>query len=87
VAELLFEFFEFYSEFDFLSKGVCLLTGSAWGKPDASPLYIQNPLERHLNVARNVSKEEVSRFKSKAKEFIFAGKSFGLSSLYLSKAI
>jgi len=64
VSELLFQFFEFYSEFDFHTKGISLLTGSAWGKPDAGPLYIQNPLERHLNVARNVSKEEVVRFKS-----------------------
>ncbi|ODM92369.1 Poly(A) RNA polymerase, mitochondrial [Orchesella cincta] len=63
-AELLFDFFEFYSEFDFNSKGVSLVTGSSWGKPDTGPLYIQNPLERHLNVARNVSKEEVIRFKS-----------------------
>lgn len=80
VTELLFEFFEFYSEFDFNSKGVSLLTGSAWGKPDAGPLYIQNPLERHLNVARNVSREEVSRFKSKTKEFLFTGKGLNLIS-------
>lgn len=83
MAELLFQFFEFYSEFDFNTKGVSLLTGSAWGKPDAGPLYIQNPLERHLNVARNVSKEEVTRFKSKAKEFLYTGKGLSLPSQYL----
>lgn len=78
LAELLFDFFEFYSEFDFNSKGVSLITGNSWGKPDAGPLYIQNPLERHLNVARNVSKEEVSRFKSKAKEFLYMGKGMNI---------
>ncbi|CAL8120410.1 unnamed protein product [Orchesella dallaii] len=78
VAELLFDFFEFYSEFDFNSKGVSLVTGSSWGKPDSGPLYIQNPLERHLNVARNVSKEEVTRFKSKAKEFLYMGKGMNI---------
>lgn len=78
LAELLFDFFEFYSEFDFNSKGVSLITGNSWGKPDAGPLYIQNPLERHLNVARNVSKEEVSRFKSKTKEFLYMGKGMNI---------
>lgn len=78
LAELLYGFFEFYSEFDFNSKGISLYTGSAWGKPDTGPMYLQNPLERHLNVARNVSKEEVVRFKSKIKEFLFAGKGLAL---------
>lgn len=73
-AELLYQFFEFYSEFDFTSRGISLFTGSAWGKPDAGPMYIQNPLERHLNVARNVSKEEIGRLKSKAKEYLNNGK-------------
>ncbi|ODM88280.1 Poly(A) RNA polymerase, mitochondrial [Orchesella cincta] len=69
-AELLFAFFEFYSKFDFNSNGVSLLTGSSCAKPDGSPLYIQNPLERQLNVARNVSLEELTRFQTKAKEFL-----------------
>ena len=71
LAELLFDFFEFYSEFDFTTKGISLFTGGPWGKPDAGALYIQNPLERHLNVARNVSREELTRFRSKAKDFLF----------------
>jgi len=78
LSELLYEFFEFYSEFDFTSKGVSLFTGTAWGKPDAGPMYIQNPIERHLNVARNVSKEEISRLKSKTKEFLYMGKGLGV---------
>jgi len=64
LAELLFEFYEFYSEFDFNTKGISLFTGGAWGKPDSGAMYLQNPLERHLNVARNVSREELSRFKN-----------------------
>ena len=77
LEELLYEFFEFYSEFDFTSKGISLFTGSAWGKPDSGPMYIQNPIERHLNVSRNVSKEEVTRLKSKTKEFVYMGKGLG----------
>jgi len=65
IATLLFEFFEFYSEFEFGSKGISLFAAAGiWGKPDSSAMYIQNPLERHLNVARNVSREEIVRFKS-----------------------
>lgn len=78
LAELLFDFFEFYSEFNFNTKGVSVVTGNSWGKPDTAPLYIQNPLERHLNVARNVSKEEVVRLKSKAKEFVYMGKGMNI---------
>jgi poly(A) RNA polymerase len=74
LAELLYGFFEFFSEFDFNSKGISLYTGSSWGKPDSGPMYLQNPLEMHLNVSRNVSREEVVRFKSKSKEFLYLGK-------------
>lgn len=79
LAELLYGFFEFYSEFDFNSKGISLYTGSSWGKPDSGPMYLQNPLERHLNVSRNVSREEVVRFKSKSKEFLCTGKGLDYS--------
>lgn len=57
------QFFEFYSQFDFSKKAVCLNEAVAITKPEHSPMYIVNPLERGLNVSKNVSLEEVERFK------------------------
>lgn len=54
-------FFEFYSSFDFTSKGVSLVAGRDIAKPEHTPLYIENPLERYLNVSKNVSPEETVR--------------------------
>lgn len=39
------------------------MTGKSIAKPDHSPLYIENPLERSLNVSKNVSPEEVLRLR------------------------
>lgn len=64
LGSLLKQFFEFYSHFDFSAKAVCLNEAVAITKPEHSPLYIVNPLERGLNVSKNVSLEEVQRFKS-----------------------
>ncbi|KAG8228458.1 hypothetical protein J437_LFUL009109 [Ladona fulva] len=69
LQSLLFGFYEFYSTFDFHGKGLSLAKGhggkSGIGitKPDASPLYVENPLERMLNVSKNVNGEELERFK------------------------
>lgn len=60
---LLMGFFEYYSQFDFASKAVCINEAVSISKPEYSPLYIVNPLERGLNVSKNVSLEEVERFK------------------------
>lgn len=62
LATLLKQFFEYYSEFDFASKAICLNEAVAITKPEHSPLYIVNPLERGLNVSKNVSVEELERF-------------------------
>jgi poly(A) RNA polymerase, mitochondrial len=61
LESLLAHFFEFYSSFDFGSKGVSLVAGREIAKPEHSPLYIENPLERYLNVSKNVSPEETVR--------------------------
>lgn len=63
LASLIKQFFEFYSQFDFASKAVCLNEAVAVTKPEHSAMYIVNPLERGLNVSKNVSLEEVERFK------------------------
>ncbi|ERL89575.1 poly(A) RNA polymerase, mitochondrial [Dendroctonus ponderosae] len=60
---LLREFFEYYAQFDFGAKAICLNEAVAISKPEHSPLYIVNPIEKGLNVSKNVSIEEVEKFK------------------------
>lgn len=67
LSSLLKQFFEFYSQFDFSKKAICLNEAVAIPKPEHSPMYIVNPLERGLNVSKNVSLEEVERFKTELK--------------------
>lgn len=63
LEELLLQFFEFYSSFDFFSKAISMNEGKSINKPDHSAMYIINPLERGHNVSKNVSFEECERFK------------------------
>ncbi|KAF2880896.1 hypothetical protein ILUMI_25272 [Ignelater luminosus] len=63
LESLLKQFCEFYSSFDFSTKAVCLNEAVSITKPEHSPLYIVNPLERGLNVSKNVSLEELEKFK------------------------
>lgn len=60
---LLKEFFVYYSQFDFSKNAVCLNEAVTMTKPEFSPMYIVNPLEKGLNVSKNVSLDEVERFK------------------------
>ncbi|XP_066597631.1 poly(A) RNA polymerase, mitochondrial [Prorops nasuta] len=61
LEDLLLEFFEFYSTFDFHNKAISLNKGETIKKPDNWPMYICNPLERSLNVTKNVNQAEVAR--------------------------
>lgn len=63
---LLRQFFEYYAQFDFKQFAICLNEGMPIRKPDHSVLYIVNPLERDLNVSKNVSLEELEKFRSEA---------------------
>ncbi|XP_011199596.2 poly(A) RNA polymerase, mitochondrial isoform X3 [Bactrocera dorsalis] len=63
LSELLLQFFEFYSQFDFHNRAISLNEGRAIAKPDHSALYIVNPLEQVLNVSKNVSLEECERLR------------------------
>uniref|UniRef100_A0A1I8MY71 Poly(A) RNA polymerase, mitochondrial n=1 Tax=Musca domestica TaxID=7370 RepID=A0A1I8MY71_MUSDO len=63
ISDLLLQFFEFYSQFDFQNKAISLNEGRAVSKPDHSALYIVNPLEQLLNVSKNVSLEECERLR------------------------
>ncbi|CAG9863317.1 unnamed protein product [Phyllotreta striolata] len=67
LERLLMEFFVYYSQFDFDNKAICLNDTVAIAKPEHSAMYIINPLERGLNVSKNVSFEEVLRFKNELK--------------------
>ncbi|XP_017470871.1 PREDICTED: poly(A) RNA polymerase, mitochondrial [Rhagoletis zephyria] len=62
-SELLLQFFEFYSQFDFHNRAISLNEGRAIAKPDHSALYIVNPLEQVLNVSKNISHEECERLR------------------------
>jgi len=65
VDVLLIEFFKFYGDFNFGNSGVSLVNGAIVTKPDeASPIYIENPLERELNVSKNVLREQVEKFQT-----------------------
>uniref|UniRef100_A0A1A9WCN3 Poly(A) RNA polymerase, mitochondrial n=1 Tax=Glossina brevipalpis TaxID=37001 RepID=A0A1A9WCN3_9MUSC len=63
ISELLLQFFEFYSQFDFHNKAISLNEGRPLSKPDHSAIYIVNPLEQALNVSKNMSLEECERLR------------------------
>ncbi|GLV46383.1 mitochondrial poly(A) polymerase [Carabus blaptoides fortunei] len=63
LASLLLQFFDYYSAFDFNSRAISLNEAVAITKPEHSALYIVNPLERTLNVSKNVSIEELERLR------------------------
>ncbi|XP_071528060.1 poly(A) RNA polymerase, mitochondrial-like [Panulirus ornatus] len=61
---LLRGFFEFYDKFNFRERGLSIVHGKSFVKPEHNALYIQNPLELELNVSRNVTLEEVERLRT-----------------------
>ncbi|CAG9821015.1 unnamed protein product [Phaedon cochleariae] len=67
LESLLCEFFAYYSQFDFNTKAVCLNEAVSITKPEHTAMYIINPLERGLNVSKNVSLDEVERFKNEVR--------------------
>lgn len=87
------EFFEFYSLFDFGTKAICLNGPLTITKPEHCAIYIVNPLERGLNVSKNVSLEELERFKAECRNAAWLlesqeenkGTNWGLLSIFESK--
>ncbi|XP_018302048.1 poly(A) RNA polymerase, mitochondrial isoform X2 [Mycetomoellerius zeteki] len=69
---LLYDFFEYYSTFDFQTYGICIREGMQIRKPSHSALHITNPLETTLNVCKNVSLHELNRIISKTHDAIYA---------------
>ncbi|KAL1401160.1 hypothetical protein pipiens_006836 [Culex pipiens pipiens] len=95
--DLLLQFFEFYSHFDFNQRAISLNIGASILKPDHSPLYIVNPLETVLNVAKNVNLEETELFRIQVRNALWlldthdrattaAGDEWGLVSLLWNKS-
>lgn len=61
--QLLLGFFDYYASFDFHTNAISLNFGKTINKPEYSALYIVNPLEVHFNVSKNMSSEEMERFR------------------------
>ncbi|KYN35578.1 Poly(A) RNA polymerase, mitochondrial [Trachymyrmex septentrionalis] len=68
---LLYDFFEYYSTFDFQTYGICIREGVQIRKPSRSALHITNPLETTLNVSKNVNVCELNRIISKMHDAIY----------------
>lgn len=67
LSYLLIQFFEFYSLFDFGNCSISLVEGDSSTKPDHSAVWIVNPFEPLTNVSKNISLEELERFKFEVK--------------------
>ncbi|XP_063226364.1 poly(A) RNA polymerase, mitochondrial isoform X2 [Bacillus rossius redtenbacheri] len=93
LEELLSQFFEFYSSFDFQTRAISIVEGMSISKPEHSALYIVNPLEPYLNVSKNVSVAEMERLRIELRNAAWLlemdvrqprhdGKSWGLAALF-----
>lgn len=58
---LLTEFLHHLATFDFDNYGCNVMDGLVVTKPTSSPLYIENPTHRHLNVCKNITKNELTK--------------------------
>lgn len=65
--QLVVDFFIFYSTFNFEKNGICIADGQIKSNSVRDSIYIYNPLERSLNVCRNVIDYERDSFVEKAK--------------------
>ena len=68
LEDLFVGFLQFLNRFQFSEFAVSIVTGRFTSKvrEDANPLHIQNPLERELNVSKNVNSSEVLRIATEA---------------------
>lgn len=71
LESILINFFEFYSEFDFVSRALSLNEAADILKPEHSALYIVNPLEKGLNVSKNVSLEELDKLRIEIRDALW----------------
>lgn len=61
LSELLYEFFQFYSKFEFAELSMSLHTGQAIEKMNNAAMHIINPIEPTFNVTKNVNARECDR--------------------------
>ena len=61
LPKLLYGFFEFLISFNFEKEAISILHGSKFNKPDYSPLYLENPIERNLNICKNINGVEFKK--------------------------
>ena len=67
-------FFKFYTEIDFTNKGISVYEGTFIPKSDKTsngfldPLYLENPIERHLNAAKIVLEPYLAKFQKSCEE-------------------
>lgn len=71
LGKLLFQFFEFYAQFDFANRALSLNEARSVIKPDDSAMYIINPLELGMNVSKNLNSMEVDRFKVEVRNAVW----------------
>lgn len=67
LPNLIVDFFDYYDKFDFVSRGICLLSGKTFNRYQEtddrySPVHVVNPFDRNLNVCKNVSEVALGNF-------------------------
>ena len=65
-GELLHEFFNFVSHFDFVSHGISLIDGRPFSKHTGSAMHIENPLDLQHNISKNINSSYVTRLQQEA---------------------
>lgn len=72
LEELFVGFLEFIESYPFAVRSISVVWGESQRKAEEdTPLYIQNPLEPHLNVSKNVKPKEAIRLSTEARCSLF----------------
>lgn len=96
LEDLFMGFLRFFGSFDFNERSISIITGDSNRKLDSKPLYVQNPLERELNVSRNVTLTELTRAVMEARNALYIletqdhqspGENWGLLTLPRAKSM